>query len=144
VDVGPLRQRGRVDLHHRAHHHDLPVGMGVGQRGDEPQVQPFVDHAVVAQARMGQGGLRRMIGGLLREVRGVDAARKTMHVGMPAALGFIQARPAGEDQVGRLEQYVLALHQLARRVAEGGEFVHAVVDDAAWREACGQRKAIGV
>ncbi|MNW14413.1 hypothetical protein D3C71_2126290 [compost metagenome] len=61
--------------------------MGIGQRCHQVQVQPFVDHAVIAQARTGQRSLIGVIGqAAAAEMRMVDAAGKAMHVRMPLAL----------------------------------------------------------
>ena len=50
VEVGAPRQRRRVDLDDRADHDDLPRRVGIGQRGDEVEVEPLVDDAEEAQA----------------------------------------------------------------------------------------------
>jgi hypothetical protein len=50
------RQVRGVDLHHRAHHDDLPVRLGAGQRVDQPEIHPLVDHAVEADARVRHPG----------------------------------------------------------------------------------------
>jgi hypothetical protein len=152
VDVGPARQRAGVDLDHRAHHHDLPVGMRVGQRGDQREVDALVHHAAVAQARMRNARLVRVVrvvraaAGRLRgarEMRRVHAARKAVHVFMAVALRLVQALAPGEDEVGNPEQRAFSLQQLARRMPEGGEFVHAVVHHALRRQLGGQRHGHG-
>ena len=48
---------------------------------------------------------------------------------MQVLLRFVEARPAGQDQVGPLHQLRLALAQLRRRAGERRQLVHAVVDD---------------
>ena len=73
---------------------------------------------------------RRVAGGSRRRVVvGVDGARQAEHVRVAAALGLVEARAAGEHQVGALQQRGLALAHLARRVLERRQLVHAVVDD---------------
>jgi hypothetical protein len=76
----------------------------------------------------------------LAEVFRVDAAREAVGVGVTVFLGFVQARAAGEDQVGDVEQGRFALQQLLRRVLESGQFVHAVVDDQGRIEVLQQRQ----
>src|SRR5215208_2765137 len=70
---------------------------------------------------------------------GVHAAGETVHIGVPATLGVVEAAAAGEHQVGHPEERILSLHQLARRVFERGELVHAVVHDAAGSQSRGKR-----
>jgi hypothetical protein len=64
-------------------------------------------------------------------------------LGMALALGFVQALSAGEHQVGDAQQCALALQQLPGCMAEGREFVHAVVHHADRRKARGQRHGHG-
>ena len=139
MDVGVARQALRVDLDHRADHHDLPLRVAHGHGVDQLHVDALVDDAAVTQPRTRQLGLQRVVAGDLGEVGGVDAARKAVHARVPVLLGPVQAGPAGEHQVRLLEQHVLALHQLARRVLEERQLVHAVVDDPARLQLGGQR-----
>ena len=98
------RQVGRVDLHHRPDDDQGPVRARVGQRGEQLQVHPLVDHAVEAQARTGQRGL---VGRLGHGRRGRLAkwARSTLEgkgwmLACAVALGLVEAVAAGEDHVG--------------------------------------------
>ena len=108
--------------------------MRVGERGHQLQVHPLVDDAVEAEPRVRQGGL---VGGIvgrrqaarLGEVGTVHAGGEGVDVGVPAALGLVQAVAAGEHHVGQAHQIALQLLQPLRRELEGGEFVHAVVND---------------
>ena len=131
VDVGPPWQVGGVDLHDRPHHDELPVRPAGGQGVQELEVHALVDDAAEAQPRVGDvglvGGLRGAVPGG-GEVRHVDAAGEGMDRGVQAALGLVEAEPAGEDEVGALQEQLLALDQRRRREAERRQFVHAVVD----------------
>ena len=51
MDVGVLRQGVGVDLHHRPDHHDLPIGMSIGQACQQLRIQAFVDDAEVTEQR---------------------------------------------------------------------------------------------
>ncbi len=141
VDVGPLWQVGRVDLHDRAHHHQAPVRPRSGQGVQELDVHPLVDHPIEAKTRMRGAGL---VGGIrlgragLAEVLAVDAGRKGMDVGMAVALSLIEAVAAGEDEVRFGKKFAFQLHQLRRSEAEVREFVHAVVDGAGGRQMPGE------
>ena len=64
-----------------------------------------------------------------------------MHVRVQVALGFVQARAAGEHELApRLISARLALAQLARRALERRQLVHAVVDDGARLQLLQQRQ----
>ena len=64
-------------------------------------------------------------------MRGVHGAWQAHDLVMQVALGFIQRWAACQHDGGTLEQGGLALAQLARRILEGAELVHAVVHHAA-------------
>ncbi len=141
VDVwGPWQVR-RIDLHHRPDHHQAPVGVGGGHGVQQRQVHPLVDDAIEAQPRMRRG---RLIGGIgLRrpraaEVSAVDARRKGMDVGVPVALGLVEAVAASEDNVGRGEQLAFEFDELRRRETEVRQLVHAVVHGATGAEMPGE------
>ncbi len=142
MDVRPLRQRRRVDLHDRADQHDVPVGSASASARDEVRVEALVDDAEEAETRRRRCAACAGCGvaDAGREVGGVDAAREAVHGRMQVALRAIQARPAGEDEVGPLQQRVLALRELSRRMEERGQLVHAVVDDRAGLEVAEQRQ----
>ncbi len=53
-----------------------------------------------------------------------------MDVGVPAALGFVEAVPTREDHVGDAEQLAFELLELWRGEAEIRQLVHAIVDGA--------------
>jgi hypothetical protein len=83
------------------------------RRADEIEVETFVDDAEEAQARRGDAALervgarhRRAVAGRAprRVVLGIDRARQAEHVRIGIALGLVQARPAGDDEVGALQQ----------------------------------------
>ncbi len=116
--------------------------MGVGQLGQQLDVHPLVDHAVEAEARAGQGGLVGRVlpgrhGARLGEVGAIHAGGEGVDVGVPAALGLVQAVAAGEDHVGQRHQVAFQDLQALRGELEVGELVHAVVHDC--RRALGHR-----
>ena len=143
MNVLPLRQAGRIDLDDRAHQHDLPVRIGIGQRRHQRGVEALVDHAVVAQPRPADLALRRVavvaVQRLL-EVHGVDAAGETMRIRMALALGLEQAGAACKDQVGPRQQGRFTLQQLLGRMLERGQLVHAIVDHQAGVQGRQQRQ----
>src|SRR4051812_37356440 len=141
MDVRRVREVVLADLDHRTKHHDVPVWPRLSYAGDEFKVHALVDYAAVAEARMRDIPLvGRLLGPLraklarLSKMFGVDAAGETVDGGMTVALGFEKALAAGEDQVGRNEQLSFCVTQTGRRSAEGGKFVHAVVDSHGRRE----------
>ena len=102
-------------------------------RVDQLEVHPLVDHAEEAEARARDAGQLRGIrqrAARAAEMRRVDRGRESNARRMPAALRLEQAAAAGEDQVGARQQAALQLQHRRRRAAEGGELVHAVIDDA--------------
>ena len=100
------------------------------------EVHPLVDDAVEAEPRARgcaawSAGSSRWPRARLGEVRRVDADGKGWTLRVPVALGFVQAVAAGEDDVGAgAESSRSRADQLGRRAPEGGQLVHAVVDDA--------------
>ncbi len=133
MDVRQPRQSGRVDLHHGADHDELPVGAPQGHRMDEGEVHAFVDHPIEAEARMRDAGL---VGRLLApfgpgapEVGDIDAGGEGMDVVVGGAPGLVEAMAAGEHDVGPLHQFGFQRFEAGRRMVEGGQLVHAVVDD---------------
>jgi len=142
VNVAAPGQRVLANLDHRADHDELPLGMRIGQGGNQVQVDALVDHAAVAQPGMRQAGLRPVVACIVwrerRKVCSIDAARKAVHVAVALALGAVQAGAAGQHQVSHLVERVFTLDQLARRMQERRQLVHAVVDDGARRQPAGQ------
>ena len=130
MDVMAPRQCGRVDFHHWPHQNDLPSRVRVSQAIDKLKIYSLINHSIVAEPWTGDIFVRRVdivaIEGLL-EVHEVNAAGKAMHVGMALPLCTIKARAAGKHQIGCLEQRILALEHLLRRVLESGQLVHAIV-----------------
>ena len=144
VDVVAARQLGRVDLDHRADQHDLPLRLHPRHLLDQLEIKTLVDHAVEAQARMGD--FRLVVRVMLRPARGgevldIHAAGKRVGVVVALALGLVEAVAAGKDQVGAAHQLHFALDQLRWRAAKGREFVHAVVDDQVRCQMIGERQA---
>ena len=101
---GALRQGRRVDLHHRADHHEVPVRPQVGDAGDEIDVHALVDDAEEAEPRMrgSPPGRRARLAARARlgEMGEVDRGREGVDVAVPVALGLVEAHAAGEDEVG--------------------------------------------
>ena len=132
MDILPLRQAGRVDLENGADQHDLPLGMGVGQRRHQGRLETLVDHAVIAKpgpADLRLRGMAIVAVQRLFEVHGIDAAGEAMDVGVARALRLEQAGAAGKHEVGARQQGRFALQQLPRRILECGQFIHAVIHD---------------
>src|SRR5581483_11559045 len=93
--------------HHGPEHHDVPVGTGGRQGGDQVDVHALIDNAAVAEPRMRYRGLIGRLGvrfaRTCEEVT-LDTAGKTMDGRMLALLGSIQALPARKDKVGAPEE----------------------------------------
>ena len=88
---------GRVDLHDRADHHDLPLGMRLRQRLDQRRVEPLVDDAEEAEPRAGDVALRRVGSARSQRLREVRARRRcsgssARSGGGPASRGTGSAR----------------------------------------------------
>ena len=61
-------------------------------------------------------------------MRAVDRRGEAVDVGVTVLLRFEQARPAGEDDVGLVQQLLLEIEQLGRGEAEFRQLVHRVID----------------
>ena len=121
MDVGPLRQVFVGDLHHRADHHERPVGPHLGDLVEQLGVEALVDHAVEAEPRPRQVflvGRVELARARLGEMRAVDRRREAMDVVVAVLLRLVEARSAGEDDVGAVDQLLLELEQLRRRELE--------------------------
>ena len=133
MEVGALRQIGRIDLHDRPEDDDRPIGLRIRESRDEVQIHALVDDSVEAEPRPADAGL---VGGpfgdrsRLVEMGAVDAGGEGVDVGVAVLLGLVEAVAPGEDHVGSLEQLSLERGQLGRGEAEVGQLVHAVVDGA--------------
>ena len=144
MQIGALRQGGRVDLDDRANHDDLPVRTCIGQCFDQREVDALIDHTKKTETWVRNMALRRVLvirapfrqarQPCARKVGRIDAAGKAVNLRIALAFGFIETSASREDQVCCLEQCALALQQLTRRILEGCQFVHAVVNDALRRE----------
>ena len=115
MDVRPPRQVLWLDLHDRADHHEGPTRAHLGNRVEQLRIEALVDHSVKAEARPRQ---ILLVGGLelprsrLGEVRAVDRRGEAVDVGVPVLLRLVEARAAGEDDVGPGEQLLLEVEQL--------------------------------
>lgn len=58
-----------------------------------------------------------------------DATRKTVNVVVTRAFRDVQTQSASKDDISHLQQSMFALHHLARRIVECGEFVLAIVNE---------------
>jgi hypothetical protein len=124
VEVGPLRERRGVDLHHRPDQHEVEVGARPRHALEERAVEALVELAEEPDARP----LLRDLHARRAKVAGVDAAREGVNVRVPLSLGLVEAVAAGEDDVGAREELFLATAQRGRRAQEPRQLVHAVVD----------------
>ena len=132
MDVESTRQARRIDLDHRPDHDEMPIRAGSRYLGQECKVDPLVDHAIEAEAGVGNGGLVGRIlaaGSGADEMITIDARRTGVHIVVPAALGLEQAVPAGEHDVGPVHQLRFEPLEVSRCEPEGREFVHAIIDD---------------
>ena len=108
------------------------------------EVEALVDHAEEAEARRGDRALqplgrapsparrRSRCGG---EVRGVDALGKQCTLAWRSRLASYRLGPPVNTRSALFSSAVSRWQQLARRVLERGQLVHAVVDDGARRAA---------
>src|SRR5688572_12446650 len=110
MNIRPLRQPFRIDLCHRAEHHELPVrtrrGDGIDQRG----IETLVNHAKESEPRTRDLFLIFRIfaaAARLHEVFAIDAARKSMYKWMFVTLGLVQTVAAGENNVGSVQEFKL-------------------------------------
>ena len=112
MNIGALRQTGRVDLYHRPHHHQLPVRPRVRHGGEQVDIEALIDDAEKSQPRVAGGILGGVAEGTIErfaEMRGIDAAREAVCIRMPLPLRFVQTGSAREHQVGHSQQRGLAL-----------------------------------
>ena len=132
VDVGALRQAGRIDLHDRSDHYEMPIGPEARGLADEADVHALVDDAEEAEPRMRDVRLilrlRRAHAARLGEMIELDARREWVHAVVAAALGFVETHAAGEDEIGLREQLLLQREQFLRSAPEGRQLIHVVVD----------------
>ena len=146
MDIRGPGQQARVDLGDRPDQHDLPVRAQRGEVGKQIDIQPLVDDAIEADARMRDGDLirwfRKIVAGRA-EMREVDAAGERMHVAVLMALHLVQAEPAGEHEVGAIHQCALAPRQRGVGAEESRQFVHAVIDQRTpCRQMVGERQRL--
>ena len=100
------------DLHHRADHHQLPLGAGVGHRSDQFEIDPLVDHAIKAEPRPSDPGLVGRVGehgAGGAEMLAIDRRGKRMDVAVPLLLRFVERIAAGEDHIRSPEQFGLEI-----------------------------------
>ena len=88
-----LRQLVGRDLHDRADHDEVPVRPSVGDGREQVDVEPLVEHAVEAEARLRQsawsaGSAARGPG---RNGRRSTDDGKRMDVGVAVVLGLVEA-----------------------------------------------------
>src|SRR5205814_4090530 len=131
VKVRGAREQNLAPLRDRPDEDDLPLRPLRGQGAEDPEVHALVDHAEEAETGAWDflllASLRNPVGA--REVRHVDAARKTMDRGVQPALLPVEAGTAREDHVAAAEKLVLALAQTWRSEPEHRELLHAIVHD---------------
>ena len=124
--------------------------------GDQAEVEALVDHAEEAQPRRGRSlALQRVRRARIDSTRpcrtAVDkcsastALGRQQHVRMQRrACDSYRLGPPVSTRCARFSSARLALAHLARRVLEGGQLVHAVVDDARGARSVSSGSAIGV
>ena len=129
MNIGAARQFVVGNLDHWANHHQRPIGAQVGNLRKQGDIEPLVDDAIEAKSRMRQ---LRLVGriGLGRagahEMLAIDRRREAVHAVVAVLLGFEQARSAGEDEVGTIDQLLFERQQKIGREAEHGKLVHHV------------------
>ena len=74
------------------------------------------------------------------EMRYVNGRGKGMDIAVAVALRFVQTLAACKDQVSTFEQSRIAVQQSRVREPEGGQFIHAVVDDRGGIDMLGERE----
>ena len=92
--------------------------MGVGDSRQQVDIEPFVDHAVEAETRMGQVGLVRgfrQAAARDGEVGLVHGGREGVDVGVGVFLRLPDAVAAGEDHIGDREEFARS-----RETSSGG------------------------
>ena len=131
------------DLDHRADHHERPVRPHARRSGRANRCRTARrsrrrSRSAGGSARPGRrdrgwprGPLRNDRG---RPTRGTDGPR------VAVLLGLVEARAAGEDEVGLGDQFLLQVEQHGRRETEFRQLVHAVIDDDVGVDAARERQ----
>ena len=127
--LGRFGRSSSRDLHDRADHHERPVGPHRRDLVEQLGIEPLVDHAIEAEARPRQVFL---VGGIelararLAEMGAVDRRGEAVDVVVAVLLRLVEARSAGEDDVGAVDQLLLELEQFHGRELELRKLVHRV------------------
>src|SRR5687767_12094056 len=79
----------------------------------------------------------------LSKVGHVDAARKRINGGMPAALGFIKTLAAGENEIDALQKLPFKFRQKRMRAFERRQLIHAVIHGNYRAEVLRERESHG-
>src|SRR5947209_1299536 len=135
MNIWCLRQICLIDLHHRAHHHEVPIRTRLSNAPQQLKVEALVYNSKEPHTRCRDGSLVGRINDRLAgagEMLRINAAGKRMHAGMVVALGFIEALASGKYQVSEMEKIFFLDSQRRWSALEGGELVHAIVDYRQW------------
>ncbi|KPY95240.1 hypothetical protein ALO94_200834 [Pseudomonas syringae pv. spinaceae] len=144
MHIGQVRQACRVNLHHWADQHDLPVGLRLSQLPDQVDIKTLVNDAKKAEPRIrnvlliSRIRLHAASGGKMPDI---DTAGHGVRVGMLQSLGLPKAETTGEDNICTFHQRAFLLDKLWRRTFERRQFVHAIKDRHLRIEVVGERQA---
>ncbi len=123
MNVGKVRQVGRVYLHYRPDHDERPIGPGCRHIAQEHQVHPLVDDTEISKTRawnvfqIGRHIARTTR--LLKMLR-IHCGGKQVDIIMTAPPGFMQAATTGEHHVCQSEQLLFQPFQPAVGEIERG------------------------
>src|SRR5207302_5549320 len=98
MHVRPNRELVHRDLGDGTDHDDAPIGARVGDRSEEREIDPFIEHAEISEARTGEQHLIvRFRSPAPRgfEMGAVDAGWEWMDVSMQGAFCLKEAVAAG-------------------------------------------------
>src|SRR6185312_1630057 len=98
----PLRKGRPIDFRYGTDKHDLPFRARIREPRDKSDIDTLIDDAIKPQTRLWNFPVCGMNVGAVQglgEMGDINAAGKTMNVGMALALGAKETGTAGEDNV---------------------------------------------